>query len=178
MDRLSKNQWLDHGLLSLAQSGFTSLKADKLAKSLGVSRGSFYWHFKNLADFHKQLLERWQELAVSSIIESLNETVPTPSDKLKQVIQMGASADPRIEQAIRAWSFNSESVSDMVAQVDAQRLDFLQQGLEEMGGSAEKAFAQARLIYYSYLGQLMLREPISESQRAQVMTELFAFIAA
>ena len=54
--RLTKMQWLDHGLKTLAHSGASLLKAGTLAKSLGVTRGSFYWHFADVEDFHRQLL--------------------------------------------------------------------------------------------------------------------------
>jgi AcrR family transcriptional regulator len=47
-DQLSATDWLRQGLKTLAQSGFTALKAEPLAKAMGVSRGSFYWHFADI----------------------------------------------------------------------------------------------------------------------------------
>ena len=47
-DQLSAKDWLDQGLKALAHSGFTALKAEPLAKAMGVSRGSFYWHFSDM----------------------------------------------------------------------------------------------------------------------------------
>ena len=47
-DQLSADDWISQGLKALAKSGFTALKADPLAKAMGVSRGSFYWHFADL----------------------------------------------------------------------------------------------------------------------------------
>ena len=55
-DQLSARDWLDQGLKALAKSGFTSLKAEPLAKAMGVSRGSFYWHFADIAAFHAAVL--------------------------------------------------------------------------------------------------------------------------
>ena len=51
-DQLSAKDWVDQGLKALASSGFTALKAEPLAKALRVSRGSFYWHFADIAAFH------------------------------------------------------------------------------------------------------------------------------
>jgi AcrR family transcriptional regulator len=51
-DQLSAKDWLDQGLRTLAKSGFTALKAEPLAKAMGVSRGSFYWHFADIGAFH------------------------------------------------------------------------------------------------------------------------------
>ena len=62
-DRLTRSAWLDHGLRTLARQGADALKVGPLATALNVSRGSFYWHFKDIADFRTQLLQSWQELA-------------------------------------------------------------------------------------------------------------------
>ena len=53
-EQLSAGDWISQGLKALAESGFTALKADPLAKAMGVSRGSFYWHFADLAAFTPQ----------------------------------------------------------------------------------------------------------------------------
>ena len=55
-DQLSAQDWLDQGLKTLADSGFTALKAEPLAKAMGVSRGSFYWHFADIGAFHAAIL--------------------------------------------------------------------------------------------------------------------------
>ena len=59
-DRLTRSAWLDHGLRILARQGAEALKVGALATGLQVSRGSFYWHFKDISDFRLQLLHRWQ----------------------------------------------------------------------------------------------------------------------
>src|SRR3569832_1286209 len=67
-DQLSADDWIKAGLKALASSGFTALKADPLAKAMGVSRGSFYWHFADLGAFNAALLKRWREIAAEQII--------------------------------------------------------------------------------------------------------------
>jgi AcrR family transcriptional regulator len=64
-DQLSAADWLDQGLKTLAQSGFTALKAEPLARAMGVSRGSFYWHFADIGAFHAAILRHWREVAAS-----------------------------------------------------------------------------------------------------------------
>ncbi|MBV9985736.1 helix-turn-helix domain-containing protein, partial [Bradyrhizobium sp.] len=60
--QLSARDWLDLGLKVLARHGFAALKADRLAKTMGVSRGSFYWHFADIAAFHGAILKHWREV--------------------------------------------------------------------------------------------------------------------
>src|SRR3954447_1209617 len=67
-DQLSARDWLDQGLKALASRGFTALKAEPLAKALGVSRGSFYWHFADVSAFHAELLKHWREIAAEQVI--------------------------------------------------------------------------------------------------------------
>src|SRR6478609_3585748 len=77
-DQLSAKDWLDQGLKTLAESGFTALKADPLAKAMGVSRGSFYWHFADIAAFHAALLKRWREIAAEQIIADVEADSDEP----------------------------------------------------------------------------------------------------
>src|SRR5437868_14366123 len=66
-DPLSAKDWLDQGLKALASRGFTALKAEPLAKAMGVSRGSSYWHFADIAAFHAGILARWHGVAAEPI---------------------------------------------------------------------------------------------------------------
>src|SRR5213080_4575890 len=59
-EQLSAKDWLDQGLKTLSERGFTALKAEPLAKALGVSRGSFYWHFADVGAFHTAILKHWR----------------------------------------------------------------------------------------------------------------------
>ena len=70
-DQLTASDWLDQGLKTLAKDGFTALKAEPLAKAMRVSRGSFYWHFADIAAYHAAILARWHEVAAEQIIANV-----------------------------------------------------------------------------------------------------------
>jgi len=70
-DQLSATDWLRQGLKTLAQSGFTALKAEPLAKAMGVSRGSFYWHFADIGVYHAAILKHWRDVAAEQVIANL-----------------------------------------------------------------------------------------------------------
>ena len=79
-DRLTKSDWIDHGLRTLASDGANALKVGPMAAKLEVSRGSFYWHFRDIADFRSQVLRNWQERMTDQVIKDLesakaNQTV-------------------------------------------------------------------------------------------------------
>lgn len=173
MERLSREQWLDHGLLNLAKSGFTSLKADTLAKSLGVSRGSFYWHFKDLAAFRLAVLEHWQTATVTAGIEQLEHQEADPAARLAQIISIGVVGEQGLERSIRAWALNDPGVKKTVDLVDQQRLGYLQSLLEELGLESIKATVRARIIYCGFLGQIVLGEgPLGKAESENLIEEL------
>jgi AcrR family transcriptional regulator len=85
-DQLSASDWVDAGLKALASRGFTALKAEPLAKALRVSRGSFYWHFADIAAFHAAILARWHEVAAEQIIANV-EAASNNEDPLAQLLR-------------------------------------------------------------------------------------------
>ena len=86
------------GLKALAKSGLSALKADTLAKKLGVSRGSFYWHFADVSAFRAAILKRWREIMLENIIEEIERV---PDDRLEALIDRAFAAPVR---ALRAPS--------------------------------------------------------------------------
>lgn len=172
MDRLTKEQWLDHGLYALAQNGFTALKADTLAKALGVSRGSFYWHFKNLADFHQAILARWELLTVETAVSTIEATTDNTAARLQVVINMAADSNIALEQAIRAWANSNANVKTAVDRVDANRIAYLEHIFTDLGLAEETAYARARIVYFGFLGQMLVGELMTAEKRALVATEL------
>src|SRR5262249_40808589 len=120
--RLGPMDWIDAGLRALARSGFTALKADILAKSLGVSRGSFYWHFAVVGAFHPAVLQRGREVALENVVAKIEGT---PGDRLQALLRRGFSARLNLESAVRAWGFADQKVRTAVDTVDGERVCYL-----------------------------------------------------
>ena len=90
-EQLSVKDWLDQGLKTLAKHGFTALKAEPLAKAMGVSRGSFYWHFADIGAYRTAILNHWREVAAEQVIAEL-ETIPEGGDALALLLRRTFSA--------------------------------------------------------------------------------------
>lgn len=153
--RLSPDDWLDHGLNRLARHGPETLKADLLARSLGVSRGSFYWHFKSLAAFKRDLLERWRQVSTNALIVEV-ERAPRALDRFRAFMARALSDRGSLERAIRAWAIHSAEVRQTVAAVDAIRLDYLTRLLVDSGLSPDEAHARAVFAYAANLGRAQI----------------------
>ena len=102
-DQLSATDWLDQGLKTLARSGFTALKAEPLAKAMGVSRGSFYWHFADVGAFHAAILRHWREVAAEQIIADL-EAASDSDVALPLLLRRAFGARLALEKAVRTWA--------------------------------------------------------------------------
>src|SRR5580658_10171903 len=102
-DQLSAKDWLDQGLKALARSGFTALKAEPLAKAMGVSRGSFYWHFADIGAFHAAILKHWREVAAEQIIANL-EAASGHDDPISMLLRQAFGGRLSLENAVRTWA--------------------------------------------------------------------------
>ncbi len=156
-ERLTKNDWLDYGLEVLAANGAEALKAEPLAKSLGVSRGSFYWHFKDMQDFHQVLLARYQSRTTDETIAELNQQ-EAPGTRLDLLLQRAMSLKGRLERAVRSWATWNTDAAMAVERVDKIRLEYLTLLLQSAGVPDSQARARASFIYWAYIGRVMMAE--------------------
>jgi AcrR family transcriptional regulator len=70
---LTREDWIQKGLSTLASHGIESVRVEPLAKIMGVTKGSFYWHFKNREDLLTGILQKWVRVQTNSIIQQVNE---------------------------------------------------------------------------------------------------------
>lgn len=150
--KLTRNDWLKHGLMVLETTGHEALKADLLVKGLKVSRGSFYWHFKDLSDFHRALVAEWKEQNTEIVIAGLKQ-IPAGNAQIEAVLTHCLETELPREAAMRRWSRINTSVAKAVQDVDQVRFTFLFDILKEQGLSASDARARATLLVWAYIGR-------------------------
>jgi AcrR family transcriptional regulator len=170
-DQLSATDWLDQGLRTLVKSGFTALKAEPLAKAMGVSRGSFYWHFADIGAFHAAILAHWRDVAVEQIITDV-EAVSPARDALPALLRRAFGSRPPLESAMRSWATHDDRVRTAVAAVDRRRVAYVESLLKNSGLSAEVARARAQIFYWAFLGFALSDKPLSRARQQAVFDEL------
>ncbi|MGH6872187.1 MAG: TetR/AcrR family transcriptional regulator [Rhizomicrobium sp.] len=156
--RLTKTDWLDHGLRTLARSGAGALKVVPMAAALKVSRGSFYWHFRDIADFHAELLRHWQLRMTDRIVGDLEAGV-AEGQRLNQLMKRAMAADNRLDRAVRHWAAQDKSVAEAVAAVDRTRVAYITRLFAAAGVRGKRASSRAAFVYAAYLGQSALADP-------------------
>jgi AcrR family transcriptional regulator len=170
-DRLTTSDWISHGLATLAKDGANALKVGPMADGLKVSRGSFYWHFADIADFRAQLLQAWQERATDRVIEELEARKDRP-DRLKQLMRRAFTDKRSLDRAIRSWAAEDREVAAIVASVDARRVAYIAKMLAAAGVEGQKALRRAAFLYWAYLGQPMVMEPRHASIAAAALDDI------
>jgi AcrR family transcriptional regulator len=170
-DQLSARDWLDHGLKALATRGFSALKAEPLAKEMGVSRGSFYWHFADIGAFHAAILKRWREVAAEAIIANV-EAAAGDDEPLAVLLRRVFSERLALERAVRSWAIADGEARYAVMAIDRRRLDYVEGLIRARGLSPDIAQIRAQILYWAFLGYALSDRPLSKAQAETVIEEL------
>lgn len=172
LKKLSRTDWIDAGLRALGRDGFTALKADLIARKLAVSRGSFYWHFADVAAFETAVMRRWRDVMAEAIIRDLERV--GPKERLRRLLRLALDADPRLEIAMRAWASSDARAHALIRSVDRRRLAYLERMLADGGVAAGDVRPRAQILYWTYLGFVLSAKPISRTARERLINELAA----
>lgn len=176
--RLTVHDWIAAGFRALAKSGPSALKAEPLARSLGTTKGSFYWHFKDVPDFRDKMIMEWHEKAFEAVTASV-DAAGTPTQRLFKLGEI-AGRDPKsyggaaAEPAIRAWAQSDAKVAKAVRDIDEKRLEYLHAILTELDLTNPEF---ARIIYGAYIGMGTL-SAADEADNVDALTTLMAAILA
>jgi len=159
--RLTRAEWLRRALDVLATRGPSSLNIQRLVDALGVSRGSFYWHFTDRADFVHALLDYWHEVYTAPVPDLVGSEGGTGREKFLRFIRAVHDTDlTRFDMSIRSWAMQEPEVAQRVIRTDRFRLEFTTSLFVEMGFSARQADLRARsCIAYLIMGRYLLKDP-------------------
>ena len=150
---VSKAEWLEAGLQALSKGGVAALTVEGLAKSLGIAKAGFYWHFKNRDDLLRQLLDYWTH-EITEVITSNPELLALkPKNRFIRAAEIILDFDlTRYEMAIRQWALQDAGAARAVKKANRLRLDFARNALSELGFKGEDLEMRAMLFvcYHSW----------------------------
>ena len=133
-NRLSMDDWIKAGYAILAAEGMKALKIDRSCSRLGVTKGSFYWHFDGMPSYRTALVESWGELREEDRrhIDDMG-TIP-PRERLSAMMTSLVSPRHRtLERAMREWARSDESVATSVRAADRRLLRAVRQAFLDYG---------------------------------------------
>ena len=163
--QLQRIDWLLKALEIFVAEGIDAVRITRLAQDLGVTRGSFYWHFENREDLIDALVSYWKDKNTSAITESVGNA-SSLAEGIFRFFETCIDAtlfDPRLDLALREWARRSDTVRSMVDFEDEARITSLREFFTRFGYAMPEALIRARVLYFSQIGfyALEVRETLA-----------------
>jgi AcrR family transcriptional regulator len=173
--RLSADDWAQAALDLIAEQGVSAVAVEPLARRLGVTKGSFYWHFPSRDALLQAALERWEVVEQESVFGNL-EKVPDPRERLRALFQLvGHEVKPHIIYSELLKALDHPSVQPVIDRVSQRRLEYLVASFRQAGMQRTDAVHRARLTYAAYVGflqlSLQLQQPRMTSEEFETYLE-------
>ncbi|GGF55071.1 TetR family transcriptional regulator [Marmoricola endophyticus] len=169
--RLSAEDWAVAGLHLLEAEGVEALQINRLCSELGVTRGSFYWHFADVAELRSAVAERWRA-ETRAVLEELGRVGTLPPGERLELMTLRLVDDSwwSAERAVRGWAATEDSVRTVVEESDRFALDLLTRTLQDVGHEPHEARVRAGLLVYAGIGFAHGRNGLPRPTEREVRT--------
>jgi len=158
--QLDRSGWIDGAIEALADEGLSGMRVEALAKRFGVTKGSFYWHFKDRQDLFDAMLQTWKDGRIRDIDKQRAMPAGNESEQLQQIIEIYSANRNRkgisIELAVRDWARRDPQASAVVEEVDTYRLESACKLFVATGLSDSEAKSRSLLLYAYVFGQSLM----------------------
>ena len=171
--------WIEGTLDMVVNNGIGPIKVERLARQIGVSKGGFYWFFKNSDELLLRCLEHWQENLNGAVITAAKSSSGPARKRLFDMIDLVFDSKlGRYDAAIRTWAMSDPKVHIVVTTVDRDRLDFLVGLFEEHGLDHDSAKHRAHLFYRAFVAESYLRAYPDKLRKGAYLKELLDSLLA
>jgi AcrR family transcriptional regulator len=177
--RGSPDVWLAAAYEALLDSGVEAVKIQLLAKTLNLSRASFYWFFSDREELLAALVARWREKNTGNIVKRAAAYADSLIEAILNVCDCWFDSslfDSKFEFAIRSWALQSDEVLAQVREADQIRMKALKELFERFGQNEFDAGVQARAIYLIQIGYISMQtseEPPIRMKRMPAYIRLY-----
>ena len=164
--RLTRDSWIICAFDTLYEEGIDSVRIERLAKKLRVTKGSFYWHFKDRTVLLDALIEHWNDEMTKTVLENARMFHGDPVQRIFSTLHDIVSNErTKYDPVIRAWSNHDPRAKKYVEKVDKLRLSFLIELFNDAGFDEEESEIRARMLYYYVLGEAYVTRKESRTLR-------------
>ena len=169
--RLGRDDWIDAALAMLGEQGIDGVRVERLAQVLKVTKGSFYWHFKDRDDLCTAMLETWRRESIGRSEEYV-AAAEDPRGRLADMLAIPFGSDisgaaANLSLSVRLWARNDPRPRAAIREVDQSRLRLISRLLEACGVPEDEARARSVLLYAYMVAAAMLVDPDDLTLRAQ-----------
>ena len=174
---VSKAEWLETGLQALSGGGVAALTVEGLAKSLGIAKAGFYWHFKNRDDLLRQLLGYWTHELTEVVTSNPELLALKPKSRLIKTAEVIIDYElGRYDMAIRQWALQDSDADRAVRKVNRLRLDFVRKAFSELGFKGEDLEMRTMLFVCYHSWEWAMFREISRKRRREQISKRIDFL--
>ena len=173
-DRLTREQWLARSLEILSEEGPGELRIDKITHKMKVSKGSFYWHFKNRADYIESLAKYWDQWSNGETINRINAMEIDPKAKMKAIIEMVIGENlSAYDAAVQMLTHKEPEIAPIVTKGFMKRLEFLGGLFRQMGFKGRQLESKKQLfVGYFILDGIMIDQESKKKRLEKALNML------
>ena len=165
---LRKEDWVRAGLKTLGAEGIEAVRVEVLARHLGVSKGSFYWHFKDRPALLHAMLGEWEKQETGWFLDEAERGL-SPARRWTRLLEVAAGSARRIpDTAMFTWARKDSQVATRINAVEQKRMSYISRVLREIGFARQDADWWAETVYLTFLGLVdrVSRDPKFRKSRA------------
>jgi len=181
--QLTRDDWLDGAAGEVAAGGFGNLRVLTLSKKLGVTRGSFYWHFKDHEELVVSFLNRWRDRRIHELQywKPKGGDVETELRRILELLLTDASSNIRrlqVELAVRDFARRNDYAANLVNEVDESRISQNCELYKRLSSDPQRIQDLSLLMYVATIGsQVVLTGKKGDAETIRRVEDLMARVA-
>lgn len=166
-----REDWIDAALKALAEGGPDAVRVETLAAGLGVSKGGFYWHFKNRQALLDESLDFWEKGGTEDVVGLLEDEPVDGREKLRRIFAMAPSAGEmfEVDLALRDWARRDKNIRKLMHRVNQRRMNFLRAQFGDFCSDEKDVEARSMLAYSLMVGSYFISARHGKRSRADVV---------
>jgi AcrR family transcriptional regulator len=169
--RTPRTSWVQEGLRALGVGGPDAVRVEKLAQTLGVTKGGFYWHFENRPALLEEMLDAWERLVVDEVIVRIESGGGDARAKLRRLSALAGSSPDliKIELAIRDWARRDKAVAKRLKRVDNRRMEYMRSLFGAFCPDEDEVEGRCMVFYSLWIGSHFIAADHGDRSRADVL---------
>ena len=174
---LSREAWLEKALTVVSRAGGARLRVESLVAAVGVTKGSFYWHFESRDQFVAELIDYWHDRHTLSVTRHFDALDAPPEEKLRQLMRMVfVDRLSRYDLAFRSWAIAEPHLRKLVKRTDMTRVNYLKSLFMEIGFDEDLAELRSRVFIAHASWEAALFERMAKDERGSRAMDLFELL--
>ena len=160
---------MEEGLRALARGGPDSVRVEQLAKSLGVTKGGFYWHFDDRVALLDEMLDAWERVGVDDVVARVEAGGGDGRAKLRRLAGITSGEGVKLDIAFREWALRDRKAARRMKRVDNRRMEYLRSLFAEFCASPNELEVRCLMMYSMWIGNSFIAADHGTKTRADVV---------